>query len=487
MVRTMGKRTLQMESNNELMANTMSKSGFTFTSALHELVDNAIVTAKNISVNLLVDNQGQRSIKKISVIDDGNGISLEECAIALSVGARTNQGIHEHGVGMKSAIAYFGDTDISKGLDKIFSYDGVDSYAITGYEGNDLHLDDDIPVPDTTGTKIVMNVLLNVFAAKRVNNLRDSLGVRYANYINTGGKIVINEVDLTTGKIIKDAKGNPTTVNVPAIIPPYFHPTTLTKVHLLKTDVTTQNVVAELTIGMSPEDHEGVWARQSYGGGIDVVQNDRVIMHRTYEPLTVWRATNHTSLNGLVGQLVVKEGHLATTPKKDNIQQTDEWYEMKKAIAEAIKDAKITSFFNPPENDDDYDSLSESLIRDGLAEYLKAQVLPSGDAIWSDVKTEESTDTNLSMDVTAISGDTFYVFEVKKGNFNAQDMNQLIGYMVTVGAKHGVVFAKNVLANAKKQFNEHWKPLLKEFNIQYWEEASAQHKTVLTTYVDVGN
>lgn len=476
-----------MKSNNELMANTMSKSGFTFTSALHELVDNAIVTAKNISVNLLVNNHGQRSIKKISVIDDGSGISLEECAVALSVGARTNQGIHEHGVGMKSAIAYFGNTDISKGLDKIYSYDGVDSYSIIGYEGNELHIDDDTPVPDSTGTKIVMNVLLNVFAAKRVSILRDSLGIRYANFINEGGRIVINEVDLKTGDIIKDAKGNPTSIIVPTISPPYFHPTTLTNVHLLKTEVTTQNIVAELTIGMSPEDHEGVWARQSYGGGIDVVQNDRVIMHRTFEPLTKWRPKNHTSLNGLVGQLVVKTGHLATTPKKDNIQQTDEWTELKKSIAEAIKDAKITSFFNPPENEDDYDSLSESLIRDGLADYLKSQVLPNGDLIWNDVKTEESTDTNLSMDVTANSSDAFYVFEVKKGNFNAQDMNQLIGYMVTVGATHGVVFAKNVLANAKKQFDEHWKPLLKDFNIQYWEESSAQHKTVLTTYVDVGN
>jgi hypothetical protein len=483
----MVKKIIKMESNNELMANTMSKSGFTFTSALHELVDNAIVTAKNISINLLVENHGQRSIKKISVVDDGDGISLSEAAVALSVGARTNKGINEHGVGMKSAIAYFGDTDISQGLDIIRSYDGVDSYAINGYEGNDLHIDDGLPIPTTTGTKIVMNVLLNVFAVKRVNNLRDSLGIRYANFINQGGSIVINEVDMKDGHVIQDAKGNPTTVIVKAILPPYFHPTTLTNVHLLKTEIATQSIVAELTIGMSPEEQEGVWARQSYGGGIDVVQNDRVVMHRVYEPLTVWRAKNHTSLNGLVGQLVVKEGHLATTPKKDNIQQTDEWHEMKKAISEAIKEAKITSFFNPPDNDDDYDSLSESLIRDGLADYLKAQVLPNGDAIWNDVKTEESTDTNLSMDVTANSSDRFYVFEVKKGNFNAQDMNQLVGYMVTVGATHGVVFAKNVLANAKKQFDEHWKPLLKDFNILYWEESSAQHKTVLTTYVDVGN
>lgn len=483
----MGKRIIQMKSNNELMANTMSKSGFTFTSALNELVDNAIVSAKNISINLLVENFGQRSIKKISVIDDGNGISLEECAIALSVGARTNEGINEHGVGMKGAIAYFGNSNITKGLDKIFSYDGVDSFVITGYEGNNLHIDDEVKVPETTGTKIVMNVLLNVFAAQRVVKLRDSLGVRYANFISNGGKIVINEVDMVSGKIINDAKGKPTSIVIEAIYPPYFHPTTLTNVHLLKTEIVTKNIIAELTIGMSPEDTTGVWAKQSYGGGIDVVQNDRVIMHRTFEPLTVWRPTNHTSLNGLVGQLVVKSGHIPTTPKKDNMQQTDEWYEVKKKIAEAIKDAKLSSFFNPPENDDDYDNLSESLIRDGLAEYLKSQTLPNGDNIWSDVKTEESTDTNLSMDATAKSGDDFYVFEVKKGNFNAQDMNQLVGYMITAGATHGVVFAKNVLANAKKQFNEHWKPLLSDLNIQYWEETTPQHKTVLTTYVDVGN
>jgi len=474
-----------MESNNELMANTMSKSGFTFYTALNELIDNAIVSAKNISINLLVENFGQRSIKKISVIDDGCGISLDDASIALSVGARTNQGINEHGVGMKSAIAYFGNSDIRRGLDKINSYDGVDSYCIYGYEGNDLLIEDDMPIPDNTGTKIVMNIDLNIYAAQRVISLRDSLGVRYGLFIKNGGSIVINEVDLNDGKIMKDAKGNPVTTKVNAIFPPYFHPTTLTNVHLMKKEITTTDIVAELTIGMSPDDHEGVWAKQSYGGGIDVVQNERVIMHRSYEPLTTWRAKNHTSLNSLVGQLVIKEGHLPTTPKKDGVQQTDTWAELKKEIAETIKENKISSFFNPPEDGDNYDSVSESLIRDALADYLKAQTLPTGESIWADVKTEESTDTNLSMDATAMSGDTFYVFEVKKGNFNAQDMNQLVGYMVTVGATHGVVFAKNVLANAKKQFDEHWKPLLSDFNIQYWDEKSVQHKTVLTTYLNI--
>lgn len=482
----MAKKILKMESNNELMANTMSKSGFTFYTALNELIDNAIVSAKNISINLLVENFGQRSIKKISVIDDGCGISLNDASVALSVGARTNQGVHEHGVGMKSAIAYFGSSDIRKGLDKIYSYDGVDSYCIYGYEGNDLLIEDEITVPDGTGTKIQISVELNIYAAQRVIALRDMLGVRYGLFIQNGGSITINEVDVSTGDIMKDAKGNPVSSIVKPIFPPYFHPTTSTNVHLLKKEITTKDIVGELTIGMSPDAHEGMWAKCSYGGGIDVIQNERVIMHRTYEPLTEWRPKNHTSLNALVGQLVIKEGHLPTTPKKDGVQQTDMWMEVKKAIAETIKEGKISSFFNPPEDEDDYDSVSESLIRDALADYLKAQVLPSGDSIWNDVKTEESTDTNLSMDVTANSGDTMYVFEVKKGNFNAQDMNQLVGYMVTVNAKQGVVFAKNILANAKKQFEEHWKPLLKDFNISYWDEKSTQHKTVLATYLNVG-
>jgi hypothetical protein len=478
----MSEERIKMESNNEIMANTMSKSGFTFNSAINELVDNATNTAKNIRVSLFVENNRQRPIKRLAVSDNGCGISLSILPKAMAMGVTMGNTIHEHGVGMKLAIAYFGHSSIRKGLHQIKSYDGKNAYAITGYEGNEL-IKKSMRVPPITGTMIEINVLHNITAANRITPLKDNLGIRYANFINDGGEITICEYDIKTNSITTDAKGNDIIHTVIPIIPTYFHPVTLTNVHLLKTEIVTENIVAELTMGISPDDEEGVWKKTSYGGGIDIVQDGRVICHRVFSPFSEWRPKNHTSLNGLVGQLVIKEGHLDTTPKKDALQETEEYIEIKKKIADIIAAKKISSYFNTNEEEDDEVIISESIIRNGLAKYLKDQTLPNGHIIWTDVKMEESTDTNLSMDVTASNDNIMYVFEVKKNNFNAQDMNQLIGYMVTVGANQGVVFARNILDNAKKQFNEHWKNHFPDMNIQYWDENTANYKTVLSTYV----
>ena len=452
----MSEERIKMESNNEMMANTMSKSGFTFNSAINELVDNATGTANDIRISLLVDNNGQRPIKRIAISDNGSGIAISILPKAMAMGVSMGDTIHEHGVGMKNAIAYFGNSSIRKGLHQLKSYDGKDSYAITGYEGNEL-IKKSMRVPHNTGTILEMNILHKVTAANRITPLKENLGVRYAKFISEGGVITICEYDMETNSITTDANGDDIIHTVKPIVPTYFHPTTLTKVHLIKTEIVTENIVAELTIGISPDDEEGEW-----------------------------RPTNHTSLNRLVGQLVIKKGHLDTTPKKDALQETEEYLEIKKKIAQIIATHKISSYFNPSEETDD-SSISESLIRNGLAKYLKDQKLPNGKIIWADVKMEESTDTNLSMDVTASNDENMFVFEVKKNKFNAQDMNQLIGYMVTVGASQGVVFARSILGNAKKQFDEHWKNHFPNFNIQYWDENTAFYKTVLSTYVGDGN
>ena len=481
----MSEERIKMESNNEMMANTMSKSGFTFNSAINELVDNATGTANDIRISLLVDNNGQRPIKRIAISDNGSGIAISILPKAMAMGVSMGDTIHEHGVGMKNAIAYFGNSSIRKGLHQLKSYDGKDSYAITGYEGNEL-IKKSMRVPHNTGTILEMNILHKVTAANRITPLKENLGVRYAKFISEGGVITICEYDMETNSITTDANGDDIIHTVKPIVPTYFHPTTLTKVHLIKTEIVTENIVAELTIGISPDDEEGVWKKTSYGGGIDIVQDGRVICHRVFSPFSEWRPKNHTSLNGLVGQLVIKKGHLDTTPKKDALQETEEYLEIKKKIAQIIATHKISSYFNPSEETDD-SSISESLIRNGLAKYLKDQKLPNGKIIWADVKMEESTDTNLSMDVTASNDENMFVFEVKKNKFNAQDMNQLIGYMVTVGASQGVVFARSILGNAKKQFDEHWKNHFPNFNIQYWDENTAFYKTVLSTYVGDGN
>ena len=115
--RKLRKMKIHLESNNEQMADTMSKSGFDLYTALFELVDNSIAGgAKKVDLQLTCSNSNKRVLKEISITDDGHGIALDIVKKALAMGATKNKSINEHGVGMKNAIAFFGNHSINKGL-----------------------------------------------------------------------------------------------------------------------------------------------------------------------------------------------------------------------------------------------------------------------------------------------------------------------------------------------------------------------------------
>ena len=475
-----------MKSNNEQMADTMSKSGFDFKTAMYELVDNSMSAgADNIVIAFYTNPEGHRKLHEIHIRDNGKGFNFNDLTDAFAMGVKKGTGSNEHGVGFKNAIAFYGSSSIRDGLIGIETFDGIDSYEVVGYEINNL-LVKDLPVPDDTGTCIKIDCTpLDITLAQRLSPLVEALGVRYANYIDSTGSITIKEIDVTTGLPIKDLEGDDIIQSVPSYLPPYYNPVTKTDIHFVKETFSTPTVTCELTLGLSRSDlATGPWKRRSYGGGIDVVQNNRVLMHRDWLPLEGWRINNHTSINPLIGQLVVTQGHLPTTPKKDSVQRTPALVEVQEEIAKIIRSCGILSQFG--EIIDESNKYSEPDMRDALAKYLRSQKLPNGDRIWGVVKTEESTDTNLSMDVTAVTAEPdnkLYVFEVKKGNFNAQDMNQLIGYMVTTDSIQGIVLAKSILSNAKKQFDVHWKPILDEYNIQYWDANTIQYKSIFDSYM----
>jgi hypothetical protein len=476
-------RRIRLDSNNEQMADTMSKSGFTFITAMYELLDNAIgAGATEIDIAFWNSNEGQRRIHEIHICDNGTGFNFGTLTKAFAMGSKKGTGMHEHGVGLKNAIAFYGNNSIREGLIGIETYDDIDAYEVIGYEVNDIVVKD-IPVPEHTGSVIKINTYpLQVSMAKRLSSLLESIGVRYGNIINSGTDISVYEVDVDTAQITTDIEDNPIIHHVTAFLPPYYNPVSKTDTPFVRESFSTTDVTCELVLGVSRNElATGPWQRYSYGGGIDIVQDNRVLVHRTWLPLEVWRPKNHTSINPLIGQLIIKQGHLPTTPKKDSVQRTQIFTEVQEEVARIIRECGILKLF--AEIDDEQTDYSEANMRDGLARYLRAQKMPNGDGVWGSVKTEESTDTNLSMDVTA-EPDELYVFEVKKGNFNAQDMNQLIGYMITVGSRQGIVLAKTILSNAKKQFEHYWKVILDgEYNIQYWDVHSAEYKSIFDSYV----
>jgi hypothetical protein len=458
---------INMDSNNERMANTMSKSGFTFYSALNELVDNSTGTAKNITISLVVENHNQRPIKKIIISDDGSGIPKEQLRKAFGMGVMTGKTIHEHGVGMKTSIAYFGGLNIRDGLESISSYDGKDSYKVISYEGNNLSIKK-LPVPTSTGTTIVANVKEQTAAANRVQTLIEKLGIRYAIFVDRlENSITVQEVDEATGKVLKNKSGKDTIHEVKPIYPPYYHPISETKVHILHKRLTTADLVADLTIGLTPEDEDGAWARKSYGGGIDVVQNERVICHREYDPISEWRPVNHTSLNALCGRLVIQEGHLDTTPKKDALQASPQWTELKNEVAKAIKVAQLGHFFSaPPEEEVKDDQITEAQIEANLIDFLN-------DLGYTKVVKQSELKYGFRTDVEGVTPQSEgCIWEVKKKGVVPNDVLQLVNYMKIKNITKGVLVAPGWGHDGEKYLKEVWP----DMSIELWDVTRPQYR-----------
>ena len=470
--------TIKLKSNNELMANTMSKSGFDFNTAMFELIDNSIAAnAREIDIQFWIEPVGHKPIHQIHITDDGDGFPLNLLKVKLAVGAETGVGLNEHGVGLKAAIGYYGGNDIRKGLLGIESLNGEHCYRIIGYENNELALDEIFPAWSSTGSCVKVDCSgLGATLSRRLRSLLDMLGVRYGNYIESGISIVVSLVDIDTLDEIEDGEHE-----VVAIFPPYYNPLTRTETHLWEDEVQnyTGSVQATLTVGLSPEGQSGIWRRGIYEGGIDIVQDDRVVVHRSYEPLRAWRKP-HPMMNGVVGRLVIHTGHLPTTPKKGGFQESQEYIELKESIADSMRNSGIARVLDLDDEEEHYD---EADIRRGLKMFLESQTTPSGGSVWEEVIDEDAIDTGLSMDVTAIAGDEKWVFEIKKETFGAQDMNQLVGYMVASGSTKGVVFSPSVLDNAKRQL-EYWhEALSSDMDIQYWDSGHDNFRIVMRTYV----
>ena len=471
---------IRLETNNELMANTMSKSGFDFNTAMYELIDNSVAAkAKEVEVVFWIDPIGQKLIHQIHVSDDGVGFPLDTLATTLAMGAMTGEGINEHGVGLKQAVGYYGGNSIRDGLIGIETYDGEDCYEITGYEDNEVTRRDMKPWGKTGSIVKIDCSAQKTHLSKRLKPLLEMLGVRCGHFIKNDGLVIeVSLVDINTSDVIEGGDHK-----VVAIFPPYYNPQTETNTHLWRDSVQniTGTVQATLTIGISPEGESGVWQKGIYAGGIDIVQDGRVVIHRAYEPLEGWRKP-HPQMNRITGDLVIHTGRLATTPKKDGFQETADYIELKESIAESLRSSNISKLMGLEKEAERYE---EKDMRKGLKSFLKTATDPKGNAMWHDVNDEDATDTGLSIDVSALVDGEKWVFEIKKEIFGAPAMNQLIGYMIASGSVKGVVFSPHVLDNAKKQL-EYWREaLVEDIDIEFWDSEHTQFKTVMNAYVEV--
>ena len=175
---------------------------FTHYYALGEFVDNSITSAlKNLDAlkklngpdyELTVRINFQKEDNSLTVIDNAAGISRDEIERALRTGippADTSVGLSRHGVGMKAAGLWWGNTIIVETypLGDVNGWRAIIDISEDGDLDNMISVDP-IPMRSFPGTKITVTGLWQKTPqAKTVTTIRSYLPSIYRNYLKTEG------------------------------------------------------------------------------------------------------------------------------------------------------------------------------------------------------------------------------------------------------------------------------------------------------------
>jgi len=448
---------VEMPSSNEAMANTLQDFGLDLYSAVAEWVDNSVAQgATEVEITCFVENSGQKKLEVISVSDNGPGMPRKGIENLLAVGYVKSDTAHEHGVGMKVAFSYFGGGSIQKGLMSIHSTTATETFEIRGYKGNYLEIDDTLPLGKKTGCILYANVYSDDYMASKYEALKTYLKDKYRHYLSAGNTITLEMMD---NKTVSELRSD--TLSAGDI--PYWDAKAKTKVHMYHEDFDLSGLKGYLRVGLTNAD-SGIWKAQTGKGGVQIVQHDIVIGKRSNLLL---KGLDHPTYNGVVGEVVITDGHLVTKPKKE-IKESPDLDELKEWCATKWADIREAIGLDHTKED----SWSEKDLHEALRNYLKsAPDAATGGNVWSDVNLADNTDTNLEADASAklVASGQKYVFEAKKDNFTGKDVGQLVNYMAAMDITHGVAVCRGeALTSAKDQY-AHWKKIWKDLNLQFWD------------------
>ena len=436
------------------VVNTFAQAGYDVHSALAELIDNSLgAGAKDIGIEVF-RSKDSGVVSRVVIADDGNGILKSNLENLLGPATVKGNSLNEHGVGMKAAIAWFGGSNITKGLDYIESDDGTSHYKV-------VDLDNDASVVPLKPTgKSFTTISINVTPSHNITASQyypyvNRIGRRYGHWIDAGVKItlnVVNESDDTD--VIHECK-------IPSYHPPYLNPSTGAGTPIMTEKIKSAHHGYEVEIRIGKVDTSKVNKATAWkgitigGGGVDIIMNNRVVMQQTRLPLDKCPKQSHPHYGPLIGQLRVIKG-LNTTPKKNAIVVNAAFKDLQDKIGGLWTKNKMSPYFTASSG------LNESVIRDNLAKMLKQEG-------YSEIGTEKSTYFGTKMDVVAkAAGSTDNtIFEVKADELNPNAINQLVGYMMADNVTAGVVVGNGISSNAEK-FLELVKTVHPTYTIEVW-------------------
>ena len=458
---------------NDGIYRKLGNNNYNFLQMLCELIDNALAArlnpCLNVRINLFfaVDETGKQQLVRLEIVDDASGIPFDQIADAVSPGANdTVDGVNEHGMGMKQAVAGLGELEylITKTIEDqvatlidTFKFGELEAYEVEDWREH--------------GTTIaVKNIAPNTFSCRQeyiTKYLAPMLGAIYRYFLKEDNK----KMNLTIA-LIEEGQTTPVRVwDVVEFKPIYFHPKTaknepVIRRHLLQGD----GWKAELTFGYAPTEEQltqdlGMDPLPNYHPyrvtnnhqGLDVLIRDRVIMLHQLKELELV-GSSHPQYNHIRGELNLLTG-FSTTVTKTGVKRTRAFQECLEQVYDILHGFVGINGSEPK----DYlkteaapEGLPEALLTHRLVEQLKENPF----ATYKDIYTELPIEGVGRVDVLATNqAEEVEIFEVKAGASKAQDVFQLFMYMIfkqvkrgcLVAAKHstGSQYAKDVIV---KQF-----------------------------------
>jgi hypothetical protein len=368
-----------------------------FISVLSELIDNVaaeLYYCKTATVGITiggvwVTNGKQKCLDLsqsfIEIEDDATGISFQDLSNAFSLAKKTKEheeikGLHEHGLGLKTAIASLGTLEylVTKSEDDAVAHRVEKLIA----QGKNQAIED--PSFDKIGTKIRIKELKPKVLKRKedyTKQIINHLGAKYSRLLKgVNGKKLNIVLKLTDefGNTVQDSAGQLASWEIVSQDPVYSLDSQLIDKELKSQ--TGRDWSAHLKFGFAPSEKETATEDNfekrptshpyhSWAGIVDIIIHDRVLKRSKISEFGgVEKVKYSNNMAPYIGQLVLRKG-FKTSMTKDGVYDDENWQELcqqiLKLVTPLIKSRVGNSLGDMNEIED------ESVYRDRLYKTLK--------------------------------------------------------------------------------------------------------------------
>lgn len=423
-----------------------------------ELIDNSVANGKpNRSVDVKIEmiEDDKNLVQELRITDNAKGIERAELGKCISpAGKQTEDGLNEHGLGMKAAVSSLGELHY---LATKTSIEEIGS-CVTEFRFGPLDvfdIDDKIFNEDS-GTIISIKNIKPTVSSNLTHISRDLvpyLGARYRRYLRPDNKKLNISIEVKDkDDKVKDIK------NVEEVKPIYFHPNTRKNQPVLENiQLKGKGWSAELTFGYAPtskSEYEELGMEEPSKfhpyhvslnkQGLDIIYHDRVMLFHQLSELNI--KNRHPDFNKVRGEIVLKYGFKTSITKNQMI-----WDEnFKECINKVSKILNGEEPATPKGRPMSYlertyvpDEIPEKLLRQRLSIWLKTNPLVKKTSV-----NEEYVVEGLEgyVDIYADA----QVWELKTDQAKALDVYQAFMYIDNLqNVNTGYLVAKSFSAGAK--------------------------------------